>query len=50
MVQTVHATDGDTTRRTLATAAEIRAALEEEFLIGLPDHAGLGDKLDKLPD
>lgn len=47
---TVHATDGETTRRTLRTAGEIRAVLQDEFLIRMPRHPALDGKLDSLPE
>lgn len=47
---TEHAAGGATTRRTLATAAEIRTVLRDEFLIRLPDHPALDDRLDRLAD
>jgi N-hydroxyarylamine O-acetyltransferase len=37
-------------RRTLANVAEIRRALENEFLIRLPTHPELDQRLDSLPD
>lgn len=45
----VHVTRGNTERRTLGDAAEIRAVLKSEFLIRLPQHPGLDRKLDALP-
>jgi N-hydroxyarylamine O-acetyltransferase len=45
-----HATGGATIKRTLATAAEIRAVLQDEFLIRLPDSPKLDEKLDRLPE
>ena len=36
-VLAVHRAGGGTERRTLATVAELRAALEETFLLALPD-------------
>jgi N-hydroxyarylamine O-acetyltransferase len=44
-----HAVGGSTTKRVLATAAEIRAVLQEEFLVRLPDSSGLHEKLTRLP-
>lgn len=46
----VHATGGTTERRTLRDAGEIRAVLENEFLIHLPQHPDLDRKLDNLPE
>jgi len=45
----VHVTNGPTQRRTLRDAGEIRAVLQEEFLIRLPQHPALDDKLGNLP-
>ena len=47
---TEHITGGATTKRTLATTAEIRAVLQDEFLIRLPDHPRLDERLDRLPE
>jgi N-hydroxyarylamine O-acetyltransferase len=44
-----HTTDGATSKRTLATTAEIRALLQDEFLVRLPDNPILDKKLDRLP-
>lgn len=44
-----HATGGVTTKRTLATTGEIRAALQDEFLIRSPDNPKLDEMLDSLP-
>jgi len=41
---------GATTKRTLATAAEIRAVLQDEFLIRLPENPKLDEILDRLPE
>ena len=46
----VHATGGATERRTPRDAGEIRAVLENEFLIHLPQHPDLGRKFDNLPE
>lgn len=46
----VHATGGTTERRTLRDAGEIRAVLQNEFLIHLPQHPDLDRKLDNLPE
>ncbi len=46
----VHVTHGKTERRTLRTASEIRAVLQDEFLIRLPDDPKLGEMLDRLPE
>ncbi len=46
---TRHAADGATTRRTLATTADLRAVLENEFLIRLPESATLDERLARLP-
>jgi N-hydroxyarylamine O-acetyltransferase len=44
-------TIGDiTTKRNLATTAEICAVLQDEFLIRLPDNPKLGEMLDCLPE
>jgi N-hydroxyarylamine O-acetyltransferase len=45
-----HTTGGETTKRTLATAAEIRAVLQNEFLIRLPANSNLDELLGRLPD
>lgn len=47
---TEHVADGATTKRSLATTAEIRAVLQDEFLIRLPQHPDLDRKLDSLPE
>ena len=47
---TVHTTGGETTKRTLATAAEIRAVLQEEFRIRLPENSKLDEMLGHLPE
>ncbi|HET7592735.1 MAG TPA: arylamine N-acetyltransferase [Rhodanobacteraceae bacterium] len=47
---TEYTTGGGTTRRTLATTAEIRAILQDEFLIPLPERPKLGEMLDRLPE
>jgi N-hydroxyarylamine O-acetyltransferase len=39
---------GATTRRTLATAAEIRAVLQDEFLIRLPENPKFDGGLERL--
>ena len=44
-----HPTGGATTKRTLATIAGIRAVLQDEFLIRLPDDSKLDEMLDRLP-
>jgi len=44
-----HITGGTSTKRTLATTAEIRAVLQDEFLIQLPDDPKLDAMLDRLP-
>lgn len=46
---TEHTTGGGTTKRTLATTAEIREVLQDEFLIRLPESPDLGKRLDRLP-
>lgn len=46
---TERTTGGTTAKTTLATAAEIRAVLQNRFLIRLPDHPGLNAKLIALP-
>lgn len=46
---TEHATGGETTKHTLATIAEIRAVLQDEFLIRLPDNPELDDMVGRLP-
>ncbi|MGH8191861.1 MAG: arylamine N-acetyltransferase family protein [Rhodanobacteraceae bacterium] len=46
---TERVTGGQTRRRTLHSAPEIRAVLEEQFLIRLPQHPALDQKLDNLP-
>jgi N-hydroxyarylamine O-acetyltransferase len=45
-----HTAGGATTKRTLATTAEISAVLQDEFLIRLPDDPKLGEMLDRLPE
>jgi len=45
-----HISSGATTKRTLATAAEIRAVLQDEFLIRLPENPKLDEILDRLPE
>ncbi|MDE2225558.1 MAG: arylamine N-acetyltransferase [Xanthomonadaceae bacterium] len=47
---TEHTTDGGTTKRTLATATNIRAVLQDEFLIRLPNDPKLDEMLDRLPE
>jgi N-hydroxyarylamine O-acetyltransferase len=44
-----HHRGGETERRTLGSAAEIRGVLENEFLIRLPDHPGLDARLNSQP-
>jgi N-hydroxyarylamine O-acetyltransferase len=46
---TEHAIGGTTTKRTLASTAEIRAVLQDEFLIRLPDNPKLDEMLGSLP-
>lgn len=46
---TVHHTGGPSERRELADSREIRAVLEEKFLIRFPDDARLTQRLDALP-
>lgn len=46
----VHAAGGATARHTLHDAGAIRAVLENEFLIRLPQHPDLNRKLDSLPE
>lgn len=46
---TRHILGGVTTKQTLATSAEIRAVLQDAFLIRLPEHPGLDALLDRLP-
>lgn len=46
----VHTTGGAAERRTLRDAGELRAVLESEFLIHLPQHPDLDHKLDSLPE
>jgi arylamine N-acetyltransferase len=46
---TEHTTGGATTKRTIASAAEIREGLENEFLIRLPSHFAPSEKLASLP-
>jgi N-hydroxyarylamine O-acetyltransferase len=43
-----HITGGATSKRILATTAEIRAVLQDEFLIRLPNDPKLDQKLDQL--
>ena len=45
---TEHITGGATTKRILATAAEIRAVLQDEFLIRLPEDPKLDERFDRL--
>jgi N-hydroxyarylamine O-acetyltransferase len=45
-----HTTGGATTKRTLTTIAEIRAVLQNEFLIRLPDDPKLDEMLGRLPE
>jgi N-hydroxyarylamine O-acetyltransferase len=45
-----HTADGTTTKRTLATIAEIYAVLRDEFLIRLPNNSKLDEMLDRLPE
>ena len=45
----MHTTNGETRRRTLRTATEIRDVLERDFLIRLPLHPELEHRLDSLP-
>ncbi|MGH8144738.1 MAG: arylamine N-acetyltransferase family protein [Rhodanobacteraceae bacterium] len=45
----VHVTDGVTERRMLHNTAEIRGALQDEFLIRLPRHLPLDQKFENLP-
>ncbi|HEY8229636.1 MAG TPA: arylamine N-acetyltransferase [Rhodanobacteraceae bacterium] len=47
---TERTTDGATIKRTLATAAEIRAVLQNQFLILLPGDPKLDEMLDRLPE
>ena len=44
----VHYLSGETERRRLATGADLRAALEDVFLVTLPDVPELGSALDRL--
>ena len=44
----VHRLDGDTERRTLATAAELRATLQDAFGIALPEDPGLRPALERV--
>jgi len=46
---TVYRLDGTSTRRRLATTAEIRAVLQGEFGLALPDAPALDRRLDALP-
>src|SRR5690348_742536 len=46
---TEHATGGETTKHTLATTTEIRAVLQDEFLIRLPDNPELDGMFGRLP-
>jgi N-hydroxyarylamine O-acetyltransferase len=45
----VHTTGGGTERHALADAAQIRAVLQDAFLIRVPDHPQLDRRLDALP-
>lgn len=45
----VHVTGGATERRTLHDTAEICAVLQDEFLIRLPQHPALDQKLESFP-
>lgn len=47
---TVRAMGGAMARRTLHDADEIRTVLQDEFLIRLPDHPSLDQKLNSLPE
>ena len=47
---TEYATGGATTKRTLATAEEIRAVLQDEFLIRLPENPKLDERIEQLAD
>lgn len=47
---TEHTAGEATTKRTLATTAEIRAALQDEFMIRLPESSKLDEMLDRLPE
>ncbi|MGH8184429.1 MAG: arylamine N-acetyltransferase family protein [Rhodanobacteraceae bacterium] len=46
----VHVTHGETERRALRDADEIREVLQDELLIRLPDDPKLGEMLDRLPE
>jgi N-hydroxyarylamine O-acetyltransferase len=46
----LHTTNGETTRRMLRSATQIREVLEDEFLIRLPLHPELDPRLDSLPE
>lgn len=46
---TTHAIRGETQRRTLLSTSELRDVLETEFLIRLPNHPDLDQRLDALP-
>ena len=45
----LHTTNGETTRRMLCSATEIREVLENDFLVRLPLHPELDHRLDSLP-
>jgi N-hydroxyarylamine O-acetyltransferase len=45
----LHTANGETTRRMLRSASEIREVLENDFLIRLPLHPELDHRLDSLP-
>lgn len=45
-----HTTNGASIKRTLATTAEIRTVLRDEFLIRLPENPRLDEMLERLPD
>ncbi|MBB6186758.1 N-hydroxyarylamine O-acetyltransferase [Rhodanobacter sp. MP7CTX1] len=45
----LHTANGETTRRMLRSATEIREVLENDFLIRLPPHPELDRRLDSLP-
>lgn len=47
---TEHTTDGATTKRTLASAEEIRIVLRDKFLIRLPENPQLEERFDRLPE
>jgi len=46
---TIRRLDMEPERRTLRSAAEIRSVLTSEFLLRLPEHAALDQRLDALP-